>query len=195
MVPDKKCNACGIIKPATDFYIDKRYGTLRSECKCCWSIRMKNVREGVKPTSGKLNKQCSIYFGIHVAEKLLSNVFKNVTRMPNNNHGFDFICGRGLKIEVKSACLRNTCTPKGKFPTGKQWLFKIKRNDIADYFALLAFDNRMQLNPVYFWLIPRDFLKDRETFTVSPSTTSKIKQFEKSLDMITVCCNNMKNIY
>lgn len=41
------------------------------------------------------NKSCSIFLGVHVAEKVLSRVFKDVKQMPTHNPGYDFVCNRG----------------------------------------------------------------------------------------------------
>ena len=51
------------------------------------------------------NTACSLFLGVHVAERVLSHVFKQVKRMPNGNVGYDFTCARGRKIDVKSACV------------------------------------------------------------------------------------------
>ena len=50
------------------------------------------------------NKKCSKFLGVHIAESVLCHVFKDVEVMPTDNHGFDFICNRGKKIDVKSSC-------------------------------------------------------------------------------------------
>ena len=36
------------------------------------------------------NKTCALFLGVHVAERVLSHVFKQVKRMPNGNVGYDF---------------------------------------------------------------------------------------------------------
>ena len=183
MDAEKKCNLCGLIKPITDFYIDNRWGTPRSECKNCLSIRHKKTYRGIKIDSGKSNKSCSQYLGVHVAEKVLSLVFTNVERMPLKNHGYDFICGKGYKIEVKSACLK---------ADSPQWMFRINKNNVADYFALLAFDNRNSLNPLHFWLVPSVVLKDCNSLTISRRNILKFKEYEKPTDKIIQCCNILK---
>lgn len=93
----------------------------------------------------ELNKNCPTFLGCHVAERVLSHVFKDVDRMPSNNRGYDFICNKGMKIDVKSACLH-----KDKYH------FIINHNKIADYFLFIAFDNRTNLNPQHIWLIKSD---------------------------------------
>ena len=114
------------------------------------------------------NKSCSNYLGIVVSERYLSKVWDNVTRMSNNNKGYDFICGKGFKVDVKSGCL---CKNNG-------WSFHIRRNKIADYFLLLGFDNREDLNPLHIWLIKGDVvingkkLGKRNDFFISQSSES-----------------------
>jgi len=88
------------------------------------------------------NKKCSMFLGCHVAERVLGYVFKNVERMSFNNPGYDFICNKGKKIDVKSTCLYNN-----------HYIFIINYNKIADYFLCIGFDNRENLNPQHIWLI------------------------------------------
>lgn len=89
-------------------------------------------------------KECAIFLGCHVAERVLSYVFKVAHRMPYGNKGFDFICDKGFKVDVKSSCL---------YLRGNTYSFAIRNNKIADYFLLIAFDNRNDLNPQRIWLI------------------------------------------
>lgn len=51
--------------------------------------------------------------------------------MPYRNHGFDFLCDKILKIDIKSARLING-----------QWQFQIRYNYIADYFMLIGFNDK-----------------------------------------------------
>lgn len=95
----------------------------------------------------RTNKKCPMFLGCHVAERVLSYVFKDVERMPLNNKGFDFICNKGFKVDVKSACSNNNT-----------YQFSILCNKIADYFLLIGFDSRDSLNPQHMWLIKSDEL-------------------------------------
>ena len=125
------------------------------------------------------NKQCSLYLGIHVAEKVLSHVFKNVEVMPHGNKGYDFICNHGKKIDVKSACI-------GK---NGAWLFNIKHNTIADYFLCIAFDNRNDLNPTHAWLIPGSKFSRLVGVSISISTIHKWDDYWLDIDKIVMCCD------
>ncbi len=65
------------------------------------------------------NRECSSFLGCHIAEQVLSKTFKDVEIMPPSNPGYDFICNKGKKIDVKSSCLRY------KNPKHKSWMFVI----------------------------------------------------------------------
>jgi hypothetical protein len=142
------------------------------------------------------NKECASYLGVHIAERLLSKIFENVTRMPYGNPSYDFICGKGYKIDVKSSCLRY----------GSQWNFTINKNKIADYFLLLGFDNRRDLNPQHVWIIGRnEIIHNRKSnkpvnqhisIFIKNCTTSmnNLRQYEQTnkLVKLVACCNTIK---
>ena len=130
------------------------------------------------------NKESSLYLGVTVAEQVLSNIFKNVEKMPNGNPGFDFICGKGYKVDSKACCIS-----KRKY---NSWHFVIRKNTTADYFALLAFDNRNDINPLYFWLIPGDIINDKTSIRISESTINKWDEYRRDIDEIISCCNILK---
>ena len=142
-------------------------------------------KQGYHPFSE--NNECSQFLGIHVAERVLSRVFKDVKRMPYGNRGYDFICNKGKKIDVKSSCLRKD---------GKSWRwgFDIKHNTIADYFLCLAFDNQVDLNPLHVWLIPGDAVNHLVTATISLGTVVKWDAYALDITKITNCCDAMKQI-
>lgn len=184
--PEYTCRACGETKPITEFpryrYDTDRY-SFRPLCKDC------------------NRKHSSVYLGITVTEKVLSKVFTNVQRMPYRNHGYDFICGKGFKVDAKASCLT--------IPTYNcsMWMFFINYNKTADYFACLAFDNRASLTPLHFWLIPGTALlpwgrgskktvrkaQDSNYISISPKTLDKWKDYEKPIDKVLTSCNIMKS--
>ena len=129
------------------------------------------------------NKSCASYFGVVVAEQVLSKVFKNVIRMPNNNPGFDFKCSNGFLIDSKAAC---------KIKNRNSWQFHIFENKIADYFCCLAFDNRNDINPIYAWLIPGNVVNDKQMISISKSTILKWDKYKLDITKIIKCCNNLK---
>lgn len=135
------------------------------------------------------NKTCSMYLGVHIAEKVLSNVFKNVETMPLNYPGYDFICNHGKKIDVKSSCSR---IRKNRSP---QWAFNIWKNQSPDYFLCIAFDNRENLNPLHLWLIPSSILNIYNGVSISKTTLSKWNKFELPLNKVTLCCDECRKHY
>lgn len=135
------------------------------------------------------NKLCSQYLGIVIAERLCKHLFKHVEVMPRNHTGFDFICNKDMKIDVKSACI----TLCHGYP---RWRFNIKKNQVADYFLCVAFDNRENLKPQHVWLIPGNKLNEKPTFEVYMSKIKNWNQFEEmthmSINDIKICCENLK---
>lgn len=181
------CSVCGEIKPISLFprYLFGDVESSERYCfnRVCWDCR---------------RQHSSVYLGVTITEKVLCKVFPNVERMPMGNHGYDFICGKGFKVDSKAAC-RNI---------NGYWSFGINRNKIADYFACIAFDNRTSLIPMYFWLIPGGaiipYLKGRKekkmaavneftAISIAPSTLGKWKEYEKPIDKILTSCNMMKS--
>lgn len=134
-----------------------------------------------------INKSCSSYLGIVIAEQVLSKVFKNVEIMPHNNPGFDFICGNGFKIDVKSSCryIRG-------ITYSDIWMFNINKNIIADYFLCLAFDNRTDLNPQYLWLIRGDVVNDKSSLLITESKISKWDEYKQDISKVITTCNTIR---
>lgn len=168
-----KCKNCGKLKPNVAFNL----------CKSCY-----DYKNGIsKPMN--LNKSCTAYLGIHITEKLLSKVFKNVQQMPYGHKSFDFKCNKGMKIDAKSGILlfdKNFPNHKG------QWHFNIKRNKIADYFCCVAFDNRESLTPQHIWLIPANKINHLQKLNISKNKTKKWSEYEMNLNKTLECCNEMK---
>lgn len=132
------------------------------------------------------NKECSVFLGVHVAERVLSHVFNGVERMPMNNAGYDFVCNNGYMIDAKSSCRRT------RRDHADSWRFGIRKNLTADYFICLAFDNRKDLNPEHIWLIPAGNINDRVALSITESRLDKWKQYEIPIDKTITCCNAMK---
>lgn len=132
------------------------------------------------------NRQCSSFLGVYVAERVLSHVFKHVERMPTNNPGFDFICGGGHRIDVKSSC-RHVHEH-----WADQWVFTINKNPIAEYFLCLAFDNRESLNPEHVWIIPAADVNDRVGVGISETTLGKWDEYALDVSKVSKCCNIIK---
>lgn len=179
-------------KEYRNFLVQKR--GFKNESDYVSSLNYK--RGKCKPMSE--NKQSSQYLGIFIAERVLSHVFDNVTRMPNNNPDYDFICHRGYKINVKSACItKNNLT--------RIWNFSIKKNIVSDYFLLLAFDNRDDLTPMHIWLIKgteiigvsKKVIVNKKASLHICNTSKSIKEYDKyeikdKLDKVIECCVKLK---
>ena len=142
---------------------------------------------GRKPISE--NKECSSWLGVHVAERVLSKVFKDVEQMPTNNSGYDFICNKGKKIDVKSACVS---IDKRRYTNRRSWAFSIKKNKEADFFLLLAFDNRDDLNPLHMWLIPSNVVNHKIGLQISETKIKKFDEYKIDISSVVDCCNNLK---
>ncbi len=138
-------------------------------------------------TSMKINKKCGIFLGCYVAERVLSHIFKDVERMPHGNKGFDFICNKGMKIDVKSSCLHKNNT----------YTFSIRENKIADYFLCIGFDNRESLNPQHIWLIKGNLINETITLTIlnNINVLSKYSKYELTdkLKKTVECCTELKS--
>lgn len=144
-----------------------------------------HIREGRVPMDK--NKDCSMYLGVHIAERVLSKVFKNVKRMSTTNQGYDFICNKGMKIDVKSSCILHRKNQLDHFT------FNIKRNTIADYFLCLAFNNRNDLNPIHMWLLPGDKFNHIKCTTISETSINKWDEYRLPIDNVVSCCEVMRS--
>ena len=192
------CRVCGVKLTGENWYpsSQKKPGYI---CKSCndkrvkqWrktnpnkakAIRIRMLRKrGVRPF--ERNKECALYLGVHIAERVLSHAFKDVQVMPYGNPGFDFICTKGKKIDVKSAC-------KGKIQNN--WIFHINHNTVADYFLCLAFDNREDLNPLHAWLLPGDKVNHLTGIGICPSTIHRWDAYRLDVTKVTTCCNVMRS--
>jgi len=180
----KQCSKCGEVKPISEFW------ARQSQCKPCHqqANNESNYRTGKRRPLGT-NKNCTSFLGVHVAERVLSKVFNNVEVMPYGNPGYDFICGKGYKIDVKSSVLHHRNNWAG-------WQFAIANNAIADYFLCLVFDNRDDLNPEYIWLIPGDVINNHASTSISVSTLAKWENYLSSdkINKIKSCCNTLKDL-
>jgi hypothetical protein len=130
----------------------------------------------------------TVFLGVVIAERALSKFFDHIEHMPYGNKGFDFRCGKNFKIDVKSACLYHPARGSSS------WAFHIKKNHIADYFLMLAFDDRSSLEPQHVWLVPGCVVNDRKTVHVTnnlPSLT-RWRMYEKPIDRVVCCCDKIR---
>ncbi|MCK9568425.1 hypothetical protein M0R72_05755 [Candidatus Pacearchaeota archaeon] len=110
--------------------------------------------------------------------------------MPYGNPGYDFVCGRGFKIDVKSSCLRQ----HDKNHRYQRWAFPINQNNVADYFLLLGFDNRDNLKPLHVWLVPGDSINAKSSLSITNSCRSiaRYAQYERPIDKVVLCCDQLR---
>ena len=146
--------------------------------------RRSQRKRGHRPMSEV--KESPGYLGVCVAERVLSHVFKDVEVMPMHNPGFDFICNRGKRIDVKSACTRH------RTETCLGWEFIIRKNKIADYFLCLAFDNREDLNPLYIWLLPAEKFNHLMSASISKGTIHKWDEYRLDINKVQACCDILR---
>ena len=187
------CRVCGTELNEENWY-PSRQKTNRRICKKCalkqgqlWykanPDKARAIKERANRKQGKRpfdeNKTCSLFLGVHVAERVLSHVFKDVKRMPMHNPGYDVICNHDKLIDIKSACLRKD----------GQWIFNIKRNTTADYFLCLAFDNREALNPLHVWMIPGSKINHLKNASICQSTIRKWDEYSIDISKISDCCD------
>lgn len=191
----KRCPMCGELKEMSEFNKDiKRCDGVQTYCRECAKKYVKKYdyvhRMGIRR---KLEDapDCGSYLGVYVAERILSHYFEDITRMPYGHIGYDFICKKGYKIDVKSGCLGVQKNIK-KSP---RWTFAINKNTIADYFLILAFDNRTDLNPQHIWLIPGEKINHRILIGIAnvDYVLKKWEPYEKPLDKVLACCNILRN--
>jgi len=148
-------------------------------------------KEEIRKRTGQLpmnkNKSCSSYLGVYIAERLCRHLFKDVEVMPYGNTGYDIVCNKGKLIDVKSS---TTHLRHSKYPF---WAFRIDYNKIADFFILVVFDNRTDLNPLHIWMIPGKEINDKSGKSIRPSTIHKWSQWERSAEEVQMCCDIIKD--
>lgn len=103
------------------------------------------------------NENCSHFLGTFIAERtygriILPEMFGGIEKeMPYGNPKYDFIVKDDIKIDVKSCCLR-----KGEKHNWMGWEPHVRFNGFTDYFVILAFDNRNNLNLIHLWSIGKN---------------------------------------
>lgn len=137
-----------------------------------------------QPMSKK--RDCPAFLGIHVAERVLSHIFKNVTRMPYNNPGYDFVCNNGFLVDAKAACRGH------HLHRSDNWTFHIHKNQIAQYFICLAFNNREDLTPEHIWLIPAGDINDKVGVSIADSRIDRWSRYELPINQVVSCCDTIR---
>ena len=137
----------------------------------------------------KTNVNCAQYLGINVAERVLSKVFKNVQKMPMHPSGYDFVCNKGKKIDVKSST-----THMSTHDTA-YWEFTVNKNTVAEFFLCIAFDDRENLTPLHVWLLPGDSVNHLKNATIAASTVHKWDEYRLDIDKTVRCCDSMRGTH
>lgn len=185
------CNKCGVLLVVDENIPQSRVDQYRYICRKCYAEYSRNRQRDYSHRTGRKqpmneNRECPSFLGVHVAERVLSHIFKNVQKMPYNNPGFDFRCGNGYLVDSKCSCRYH------RLHRAESWLFTIRKNRIAEYFLCLAFNNRNDLTPEHLWLIPAGDVNDHTTITITETRLDKWSKYEQPVDRVMACCNVLK---
>lgn len=184
-IGNKHCSRCNVVLPLAYEY------KMCSECQTYFRVRGRYYThsKGLNQ-SYEENKSCGLYLGVYIAEQILSNYFNSMEKAPMHTKGYDFICGNGFKIDVKSSSRR--LSNRGK----KVWQFDLRRNQIADYFLLIAFSEREHLTPLHVWLVPSNLYRERQKIGISDNSKSldRWKQYEKPIARVIEKCDLFKEV-
>ena len=182
---NKQCTRCGTL-----LSINYEF-KMCSRCQTYYRHRMRwyTHSKGLNQPYDE-NKSCGLYLGVYIAEQILSNYFDSMKKAPMHTKGYDFICGNGFKIDVKSSSRR--LNNHGK----KVWQFDLRCNQIADYFLLIAFSEREHLIPLHVWLVPSDLYRKHQKIGISDNSKSldRWKQYEKPITEVIEKCASFKGV-
>ena len=190
----KICSRCKQQKPISNFSKHCRsrdgYQWWCNKCKTDWETKRKHRLGIARPMTEA--KDIGMYLGVVIAERVLSHVFNQVIKMPHGNPGFDFICGKGYKVDVKSGCLHTRTERDGYRRT--RWKFRIGKNTIAQYFVCLGFNDRDSLEPLRMWIIPGEMVQHLDTICITntPKTLKKWEKYERPVGKVLSCCAEMR---
>jgi len=155
----KRCSSCKQELSYDHFYIDtSRSDGLTVQCKECLK-KMERRRKGSLPLQDNIT--CRAYFGVIIAEPYLIKHFQQAIRMPYGNKGYDYLCSKGYKIDVKSS-----------HESDNGWVFNIKLNTIANYFFCIGYGTKQSHQIKHVWLIPASIINQNVSFTIGFSERS-----------------------
>lgn len=120
------------------------------------------------------NRKNTRFLGVYIAESSVNKLFEDSQRMRLRNPGYDIICNKGYKIDVKASTLSATNT----------FGFNINENNIANYFILIGYNNIIELKPLHMWIIgSEDIIHDYPMHDWSrlmiPNEPMHIEYFQK----------------
>jgi hypothetical protein len=108
-------------------------------------IKVRSYYPGM-PDPIKENRLDNKFIGVYIGENGIAKIYEGSKRMSYHNPGYDVICPKGYKIDVKATVLSRY----------NAFSFGIQQNKIADYFALVGFNNIIELEPLHIWIIKND---------------------------------------
>ena len=203
----KTCTTCHTVKPLDEFYKQKKgkYGKT-SVCKECRKEYQKENKEHIKKQSKEYyeygggrekqgwksmykNKSSPQFIGIVVAERLIKHLFNDFEMMPPNFPGYDAVCNKGKKINIKASTAH---MQQNKNSVTNTWLFAVRKNKVPDFFLCMSFDNVIDLNPLFAWLIPGSEVNTQTGIRISSSTIHKWDKWKMDLNNAQSCCDLMK---
>lgn len=103
------------------------------------------------------NENCSHFLGTYIAERqygriILPEMFGGIEKeMPYGNPWYDFLVKGNIKVDIKSCCLR-----RDERYNWMGWEPHARFNNVTDYFVILAFDDRENLNLIFIWSIGKN---------------------------------------
>jgi len=172
MVKIIKCKVCGEMKPHE----------AKNMCRLCY-VRAKAAKKNMcernkwRHETGKteplcVNKSCSSYLGVYIANKIMKDLYPESEKMPYGNPGYDHVLKNGDKIRVCTSTFHKT--KRRNF-----WGFHTKQKTTADYFIFMAFKDRNSDDPLHIWKIPNfGTIQDQQLVSIAESTLSKWSSFE-----------------
>lgn len=174
----KTCCVCGETKPRSEY---RKTGGRCNKCNNISKLNRGYIRGLHQPMDR--NKTCALWLGVHITETALSKFFDVFTKMPACNPGYDYICGKGFKIDVKSSCIRRN---PYKTTAYEYWKFHTDGNKMPDYFLCVGLDNRVNISILHVWLIPQSVVDNKVSFTVTNSSKilRKWEKYEQPLDRV-----------
>lgn len=192
----KTCTKCHKRKSIDEFHKNKSMNDGRASwCKqCSKEYDMDYYHNGGgKEKRGRIsmykNKNCAHYLGIVVAERLIKHLFNDVVMMPFGHPGYDMICNRGKKINVKASTIN---ARQNKNSIMNTWKFNINYNKNCDFFLLMAFDNVIDCNPLNAWIIPGNEINNKSGLRISLRNIHRWNAWKMDLDNAQACCDLMK---
>lgn len=128
------------------------------------------------------NKKCPKFLRISIGGRLCKHYFRDVEIMPRSERGYDIVCNKGKKIDVKMSC----ATLK-KNSKNQSFNFKIEKNKTADHFILIALDNGNDINILNLWIVPAHEINNKSNITTSIKTMHKWDKWKRDNVELKIC--------